>query len=326
VQMAAEQIPPAGARCDAPWATLRGRHRPLSPDPPLQSHASLPPGGEPTATRARRTRMVGRRPARAVRGGGRAQNAKFVQGPYGAGRGAARPMVGDRAGRVRLVVPAGRGMRFPCKDPMERGVGQQGRDGRVRTGRHGWRLWRGAECDFHAKTLWSGAWASRAGMVGFGPDGTAGGCGGARNAISRGDPLHWGAGALGSGGTGERGTGERGNGKRAGRAGFRPEEAAGGCGRGRNAKFVQRPYGAGAGPGGRDGRRSDGPRGRRLWPGAECDFHAKTLGSSARGHAFWTGARAVGTGPVGFGQGDAAGRRAPCRDGWPVLVSPGRMR
>jgi hypothetical protein len=117
--------------------------------------------------------MVGRRPARAVRGGGRARNAKFVQRPYGAGRGpgsgvragkaASRAgMVGVRAGRAWLAVLAGRGIGFPCKDPMERGVGQQGRDGRVRTGRHGWRLWGSTECDFAQRpyALGSGALGS----------------------------------------------------------------------------------------------------------------------------------------------------------------------
>jgi hypothetical protein len=180
-------------------------------------------------TLAGRPRMVGSGPARAVRRGGRARNAKFAHGPsgqapqgmpWGAGSGTARPMVGVRAGRARLAGAAGHGMRFSRVDAMQRGAGQQRRVGRVRAGRHGWRMRRGAECDFRASMPCNVERASSAGLAGFGPeghgwrvrrgtecdfrasmpcnverarsaglagfgpDGTAGGCGGAQNAIS----------------------------------------------------------------------------------------------------------------------------------------------
>jgi hypothetical protein len=148
--------------------------------------------------------MVGSRPARAVRGGGRARNSIFAQGPLGQApkgmpceprSGPARPVVGVRAERAWLAVPAGRRMRFPCKDPMER------------------------------------EWARRAGMVGFGPDATAGGCGGARNAISRSDPMQSGADQQ----------------RRAGRGSDR-DGTAGDCGGGRNSIFAHRPSATWGGP------------------------------------------------------------------------------
>jgi hypothetical protein len=116
-----------------------------------------------------------------------------------------------------------------CSYPMRWGAGQQRRIGRGRTGWHGWRVWRGGECDFAQLpyAMGSGAIGSRVGQVragwhgwplrrggecdfaqrpyamgsgpaepglaGFGPDRTAGGGDGAQNAISRSDPMQWGS-------------------------------------------------------------------------------------------------------------------------------------
>jgi hypothetical protein len=64
----------------------------------------------------------------------------------GAGR---RGRNGRRRHRTaRLAVVAGRGMRFSRVDAMQRGAGQRRRAVRVRTGRHGWRVRWGTECDF----------------------------------------------------------------------------------------------------------------------------------------------------------------------------------
>src|SRR6202034_52515 len=86
--------------------------------------------------------------------------------------------------------------------------GRKGRDGWVRTGRHGRRLWLGTESEIPTKTLWGWELAPGAGMADI----------------------------------------------------------------------------------------RTGPRGRRSSQSTECDFRAKTLGSSARGHALRTGVRARGTG------------------------------
>jgi hypothetical protein len=70
---------------------------------------------------------------------------------------------------ARLAVVAGHEMRNSCKDPMQRGAGQQCRDGRGSDRPARLAVVAGAECDFRAKTLWSGEWTRRAGMVGVRP-------------------------------------------------------------------------------------------------------------------------------------------------------------
>ena len=125
-----------------------------------------------------------------------ARNPIFVQRPYEPGGGPAGPGGPGWSGRgpeapgrpgpgqtTRLVVVAGRRTRFSRVDAMQRGAGQQRRVGRVRARRRGWWLWRGTECDFRASMPCNVERASSAGLPGSGPDGTAGGCGGARNAI-----------------------------------------------------------------------------------------------------------------------------------------------
>jgi hypothetical protein len=161
-----------------------------------------------------RTLWNGVRLSRAGRVGGRAgwrgwrlrrtRNAFFAQGPYGTGRGSAGP--GGSGGGPDGVAGGcgGRGMRFSRKDPMERGAGQQGRDGRGpdRTARLAASA--GAECDFRARTLWNGVRLSRAGRVG----GRAGGRGWrlrrVRNAIFAQGPYGTGRGSAGPGGSGGR--------------------------------------------------------------------------------------------------------------------------
>ena len=84
--MAAEQMRPAGGRCDVPCAAPTTAPRSGAPNPV----PSLAPGGEPMAARTRRTR-------------GRIQ-----AGPYAARR------------------PTEREMRNSCKHPMEWRVGRRG--------------------------------------------------------------------------------------------------------------------------------------------------------------------------------------------------------
>jgi hypothetical protein len=143
--------------------------------------------------------------------------------------------------RFSLAGAAGHGMRFPRVDAMQRGAGRQRRVGRVRTGRHGWRVRRGAECDFRASMPCNVERASSAGLAGSGPDGSAASCGWARNANFVQGPYDAGRGPDGAGVV---------------RGG--PDDSAAGCGWVRNAIFVQRPYEAGDGPRGA-GVVGDGP-------------------------------------------------------------------
>jgi hypothetical protein len=173
--MAAEQIPPTGGRCDAPWATLRGRHRPLSPDPPLQSHT------EP-ATRRRADGDAGEADS-----DGRAQ----------AGARGARWRSGAKCEiRAKTLWSGARA--------GKRGAGrqgrQQGRDGRG-SGRKGTAGGSGGARNRISMQRPYGAGRGPAGPAWSDSDrtATAGGCGGARNAISRSDPMHWGAGQWGAG-------------------------------------------------------------------------------------------------------------------------------
>ena len=197
-----------------------------------------------------RCRPPGRFPARKDRRAEPAtgaRNAKFVQGPYEAGRGPARPEWSEAApdgaargrGRARNAIFARR-----CHATWS-GPAPPGRPSPDRTARLAGAVGHGMR--FRAATQCNGERASSAGLAGPDPDGTAGGCGGARNAIfARRCHATWSGPAL----PGWPGFGP-------GWRGWRL------CGA-RNTKFAQGP--SGQAPEGRPYGTGNGPRGRG-WSG-----------------------------------------------------------
>ena len=250
-----------------------------------------------------------------------ARNPIFVQRPYEPGGGPAGPGGPGWSGRgpeapgrpgpgqtTRLVVVAGRRTRFSRVDAMQRGAGQQRRVGRVRARRRGWWLWRGTECDFRASMPCNVERASSAGLPGSGPDGTAGGCGGARNAIfARRCHATWsGPAALAWPGSGRKGTAAK-------------------CAGARNAIFARRCHATWSGPA------APG------WPGSDRTARLAGAGgarnsiSARRCHATWSGPEAPGWSgpdPDGTAGGCGGARNAifarRCHATWSGPAAPGR--
>jgi hypothetical protein len=201
--------------------------------------ASLPPGGDAGEDGSDGRVQAGPRGARRRSGAkfdfrartfgssaqGHALRTEERAGEAG-GRGSGRKGMAGGSGGAQNAISMQR--------PYGAGVGQKGRDGRLRTGRHGWRVWRSTECDFAQRPYAIGSRPAAPGWPGFRPR---------RHGwrLWRGTEFDFRAPT-------QCNVGRAGN---AGMAGFGPDEAAGGCGGARNAIFVQRPYEPGAGRGGR---------------------------------------------------------------------------
>jgi hypothetical protein len=198
----------------------------------------------------------------------------------GAGR---RGRNGRRRHRTaRLAVVAGRGMRFSRVDAMQRGAGQRRRAVRVRTGRHGWRVRWGTECDFAQRPNAMGSGPAAPGWPVRTRTARLAGAAGHGMRFSRVDAMQRGA--------GQRRRAVR---VRTGRHGWRVRW-------GTECDFAQRPYAMGSGPA------------APAWPGS--DRTARLAGAAGHGMRF----SRVDAMQRGAGQQRRAGRARTGRHGWRV--------